>query len=29
MALAVANTSTDDPAYTEDHPVSAGTRQEG
>jgi ribose transport system ATP-binding protein len=29
MALAVANTSTDDPAYTEDHPVAAGNRQEG
>jgi ribose transport system ATP-binding protein len=33
MALAVANTSTDDPAYTPestlDHPVPAGNRQEG
>src|SRR5689334_17952704 len=30
MALAVANTSTDDPAYAEeDHPVPAGARQEG
>jgi ribose transport system ATP-binding protein len=29
MALAVANSSTDDPAYTEDHPVPAGARQEG
>jgi hypothetical protein len=32
MALAVANTSTDDPAYTpesEDHRVPAGPRQEG